>query len=574
MGAPFNLKLSTATFRAGLLLASTAISADALAQVPSSVDPSHLEQRFNQPTTQAPVSNITAPAPKPAEIPAKLQAQMAKKRFVLKSVKIEGSTVYSPDQLKFAYANELGHEISLVDAQHIVQRITDLYHHDDYILSQAIVPPQSIEGGVLRIRIVEGFISDVKLTGDIKENSYRKIVESYADNIKGKRPIKTADLERYLLLINDLPGASAKGLVRPSPKTFGGAELDITVSHKTFGASYTLDNRGTKFVGPWQHTGVLTANSLFGMYDRTLLRVVTTAPMHELQFYDLQHEEQIGSEGTRAIVDVSHSRTLPGDAIHLLGINGQSDAIQAKVLHPFIRSRQENLVGRAIFDYRDTDTDVFKNVDFTEDRLRVLRAGGNYDFADKLLGVNLIDAQVSQGLSIFNASRSIDAVSNPKADGTFTKVNMDVTRTQALPRNFSLLAAASGQYSFDPLLAAEQFTLGGVGFGQAYDPAELAGDHGLAGKLELRYGQALNDYYINSYQLYSYYDIGRVWLREAAAGANDKKSLASTGIGIRTNFSENISSNLEVGMPLTKRPSNAGGRNNEPRFFFSTTGRF
>src|SRR5690606_33051776 len=128
-------------------------------------------------------------------------------------------------------------------------------------------------------------------------------------------------------------------------------------------------------------------------------------------------------------------------------------------------------------------------------------------------------------------------------DGTFTKLNLDLTRTQSLPNNFSLYAAASGQYAFQPLLAAEQYSLGGIGFGRAYDPAELSGDHAAAAKLEIRYGQAIDDPLMESYQVYGFYDIGRVWYRQSPG--NTDKSLSSLGAGVRTNFSEHLSGNLE-----------------------------
>lgn len=542
--------------------------------IPAQTDPAQVEKRFDRDNSaQLPPSRVIAPVQAPPQIPADVQARMAQQRFVLKNVAVEGSTVYKKDELAAAYKDQLGKEMSLLDAQGIAQRITTQYRSDGYILSQAVVASPDTTGGTLRVRVIEGYISDVKIEGDIHEVSWRPLINSYAENIKKERPIRVADLERYLLLMNDLPGSSAKGVVRPSA-TPGTAELVVTFDYKRFEGSYTLDNRGTKFVGPWEHTGTFAANSLFGLHDRTLLRVITTAPVEELKFYDIQHEEQLDSEGTRLVLDASHSRTLPGDVLTPLGIVGNSYFLQARVLHPFIRSRQENLVGRFTFDSRDTYTDVFKEVPFTDDRLRVARLGGNYDFADGLYGVNLIDTQVSRGTNWFGATGGGSNRSNPNGDADFTKFNLDLTRTQPLPSDFSLFFAASGQYSLNPLLIAEQFTLGGVGFGQAYDPAELAGDHGLAGHFELRYGRTIGDYYLNSYQLYTYYDIGRVWSRGVGPGFNDKRSLASFGTGLRTNFTDNLYGNLEWAIPLTKPLANEPEHGNSPRVFFSATARF
>lgn len=559
---------------AGALFAAV-ICGNADAQVPTSVDPSKLQQRFeNKPASTTPSVSVQPPVTSTPKISKEQQEKLAKQRFTLKVVSIEGASVYSAGDLKYSYENMIGKQISMLDAQAIAKKITDHYRKNDYILSQAIVPAQNASSGTLRIRVVEGFISNVELQGDIRGDSGRRLTEAFAEHIKGKKPVKISDLERYLLLMDDLPGATAKGVVRPSSKVFGSADLIVTFTHKTYEGSYTLDNRGSKFVGPFQHTATLTANSILGMYDRTLLRLITTSPTEELRFVDLQHEEQISDEGTRLNLTASHNRSIPGDSLKSLHVRSQSQFYQAKLLHPFIRSRQNNLVGRFLVDVRNSSTDVTYVLPLSRDRLRSARLGASYDFADSIFGVNLIDAQISHGFDVFNATGASDLASRGVAENEYTKIELDLSRTQALPHNFSLFTSANGQYAFDPLFPAEQFSLGGPTFGQAYDPAELSGDHGVAAKAELRYGQALNDPLLKSYQIYGFYDIGRVWKRQAGIGGNDKQSLASTGFGLRTNFSENFSGDFQVALPLTKAPNNQGGRDDDPRLFFNVTARF
>ena len=115
-------------------------------------------------------------------------------------------------------------------------------------------------------------------------------------------------------------------------------------------------------------------------------------------------------------------------------------------------------------------------------------------------------------------------------------------------------------------------TLGGVGFGQAYDSGEVAGDSGIAGKVELRWGKEVGYRYFDSYQLYGYYDIGTVWLDETGPGVPDSLSLASAGVGVRANINSNLYGYLELGVPLTRNVASEG--NSDPRLFFSVTGRF
>lgn len=541
------------------------MTGSALAQVPTSVDPAQVERRFEERLPTAP-SVEPAPAQLPAAPPP---AAMKDQRFTLRSVAIDGATVYGQEELQPLFAEYLNREISTAEARALAERITLKYRNDGYILSQAVVPKQDIKDGMLRILVVEGYVANVEITGDARDVHTPRLLESYGEKIKQARPLHVSTLERYLLLMDDLPGATAKGVVRPSPTTFGAADLVVTMTHKTLEGSLIVDNRGTDFIGPYQYAATLGANSLFHMYERTLLRGITTTPTQELRFFDIQHENQIGTEGTRLLLTGSYSKTHPGDTLKTLDIDAMSQTYEIRALHPFIRSRTTNLVGRAEFDYRNTDTDIL-GLPFTNDRLRVLRLGGAYDFADAFRGVNLIDAQASQGLDIFNASESGTQRSRANGESDFTKLNLDITRTQALPVDgLSLLTAVTGQYSFSRLLASEQFAIGGPGIGSAYDPAELAGDHGIGARAELRYGDALEQPFLNSYQAFAYYDIGSVWNRDNTA---DNNSLASAGLGLRLNVNQWLSGSAEVGFPLTKEVAIENDK--DPRFFFSVTGRF
>jgi len=394
-------------------------------------------------------------------------------------------------------------------------------------------------------------------------------VQNYGDKIRREKPLNIKTLERYLLLMDDLPGATAKGVLRPSPQTFGAADLVVTITHKTLEGSGSVDNRGNRFIGPVQMTGIVAGNSLVGMYERTLLRYITSSDFDELQFFNVQHEQQLGREGTRLVLDASHTETEPGFTLTPLNIEGESDALSARVVHPFLRSRAKNLNGRIQFDYRNSDTDSL-GLDLTNDRLSVLRVGGAFDWADRWKGVNLIDVQASQGLDVFNPSDTGPNRSRANGDAEFTKLNIDVTRTQILPAGFSLFGAVSGQITGDELLAAELFSVGGQAFGGAYDAAEISGDEGVAAKAELRYGRMTNLKFLNSYQAYGYYDIGAVWNNDGTTP--DNHSLASAGLGVRANFVPWLSGSAEVGWPLTKQVNTEGDR--DPRFFFNVTGRF
>ena len=76
------------------------------------------------------------------EVPPPEEAEHTK--FMLKGIVVEGSTVYRRADFIPLYKSLLGKEVSLADIHRVARAITAMYRRDGYILSQAIVPPQTI----------------------------------------------------------------------------------------------------------------------------------------------------------------------------------------------------------------------------------------------------------------------------------------------------------------------------------------------------------------------------------------------------------------------------------------------
>jgi hemolysin activation/secretion protein len=70
--------------------------------------------------------------------------------------------------------------------------------------------------------------------------------------------------------------------------------------------------------------------------------------------------------------------------------------------------------------------------------------------------------------------------------------------------------------------------------------------------------------------VYGFYDVGKVWFKGLRSTYKDK-SLASTGVGLKTDVLEAIGISLEVAKPLTKNIAFRKyiGKSTRPlRFFF------
>lgn len=493
--------------------------------------------------------------------------------FVLKAIEFEGGKQLKLDDLKQFYQGKIGRKVTLAELNGVASNITAYYRNKGFILTKAVVPPQRINNGVVKIRIIEGFVSDVQLKGDV--GSKDSVLYRYAEKIKESRPLNAATLEHYLLLMEDLPGVEARAVLQPSPSTPGASQIIVNIKRRTLeGSTVSVSNRGTRFLGPVQATAILTGNNLAGLDEKTSLRVVTT-PFYpdELKYFGVNHEEQLGSYGTKLILDWNFVATTPGYNLEAFDVKGQNYTFDAALTHPIIRSRQDNWFINTNFSVQRANLSVL-DTNLYQDNLRVLNVGSSYDFLDSLDGVNRLEGNVSKG---FNWNTGNDGLGHSRANGkaSFWKATANATRLQPVYESWSLSTAIDGQYSRDPLYAAAEYALGGQQFGSAYDPAEISGDSGIAARLEMQYNGTADGKYLLSYQPYSFYDIGKVWNRNVIDASEPKQaSLASAGVGTRLNITDKVTSNVELAFPLTRKVATAGDDGDFYRIFFNLQYRY
>ena len=529
--------------------------------VPSVAEPQRLDKRFEQPKVPGSVMEPEVPEAKSYK-PSK---DLKKIRFILKKIVVKGSTVYSHNAFRRWQKRFIDKKVSLALIYRFAEKITAKYRNDGYLLSRAIVVPQNIKNGVVTIQIVEGYIGNLKIRGPVKGS--KMFLKSYGKALLRSSPLKAKDLERYLLLIDDLPGVSVESVLVPSKNEPGASELILTLKHKDMDSNAGIDNRGTKFNGPIQMRGATNANSVMGFYDRLGIQGVLTSNPDELLFFNGFGEMPVSSEGTKLFISGSFSKSKPGSTLKQFKVEGNSNTFTVRASHPFIRSRGKNLKGYLGFTSRNSKTDLL-NENITDDRLRILKLGMAYDFVDRLRGVNLFSLGLSKGMNIMDASGP-GSLKLSRADGRsdFTKLSGDILRLQELGPGWSLLTGVGWQYAFDSLLSSEEFGLGGPQYVRAYDPSEVTGDHGIAFKLELQKGVKTNWNYLKSLQSYLYFDHGTVALRNTTAVQDSSSSLTAVGLGMRGNINKWLSGYIEVGQPLSGDVSAEG--NSDPRFFFS-----
>ena|GEM_PF-829087 len=507
---------------------------------------------------QRQIESIPSPqeAPRAAALPesARTEVTLKEQSFVLSGVLIEGATRFATLEFLPFYKSYLGKKTTVDDLRKIAEAITEHYHKAGYFLSHTVLPAQRIEFGIVRIRVVEGYIADLKTDG--KTNTHDPLLDKILQPVMVQRPLQRATLDKAFQSLAMLPGITFDPYVHPLAKHTGAYELALNMQQKQFDGSISIDNHGTKSIGPVEGMLTLQAFDLTGHHESYQFRFATTAETRELQFYDLSTEWLLGDNGARLQAGVSYTNAVPGGNLAPLGVHVESNHAQLGASYPLQRAANRSTYLGLMINQDSSHTDIL-DTRLIESRLTSAVLSLRHVSKHDKNAIHTMGVSVTQGLKLAN-SKVIDTLSETgpgKPD--FTKLNLNYSYQQMLGKHVYVLFQLEGQYANETLPALTRYSVGGAVYGRAYDPSEIVGDSGMAGRLEIAYQQAqtAGPWHVSPY---GFYDLGAVWQAHPTATVGHA-SLASTGLGVRI-MNAGFSGYLEVDKPLTRMVATQGDK--------------
>ncbi|WP_306090282.1 ShlB/FhaC/HecB family hemolysin secretion/activation protein [Qipengyuania flava] len=410
-----------------------------------------------------------------------------------------------------------------------------------YVFATAMIEPQSLRAGVLRVRVDEGRIDRIRIDGDDDA-----AIRSQLAPLLNGRPVTKARLERHLLLSDDISGVRVRRAYFEREADRGVLVLEARRSRAS--GAVVFENDGTAPVGPERLRIDADFNGLLTPTDEVDITLATT-PFEpgELQYAKLKYEAVISSTGTQAGVVVSHSRTDPGAYLADDDVTGRSTRVGIELRHPFIRRRNFSLWGEAELQLRDIRRERDGALD-RHDRIPVVRLGA---FMAGAAAGGRYRARVtySQGLSVLGATERGDPLaSRDDASAVFSSLYAWADWERELGSGFSMELAARGQIASAPLLSTEDLGLGGNRFLRGYPYSQRSGDEGIMGSGELRYDWEDALGLLDNMQIYAYADGGYVGNIDNGRGTGE---LYSAGGGLRTDIVSGLDFDVELAMPLS-----------------------
>src|SRR5690606_201871 len=184
---------------------------------------------------------------------------------------LNGNDVIPDTRLLAELTPWTGRSLALGEIYAAADALTALYHRQGYTLAQVTVPAQKVDDGIVELQIIEGRIGAIRVDGN---DSYDfEFLKTRLDALAPGRVYTDTGMERSVLLLNDLPGLSARAVITPGTD-FGNSDILFKVTEDPAQYSASLDNYGREELGELRLLADAQFNNLAGIGDQLYVAII------------------------------------------------------------------------------------------------------------------------------------------------------------------------------------------------------------------------------------------------------------------------------------------------------------
>jgi hemolysin activation/secretion protein len=429
-------------------------------------------------------------------------------------------------------AGQVGKDLTLNDLNQLAGQIEHYLRERGFAVATAYIPAQTIQDGIVEIAVVPGKYGAININNQAWIGDER--LKKMSVLLREGEVVTKAELERVLLLINDLPGVGVKATLAPG-KDPGTTDLTLNISDTAkYTGSLYADNWGNRFTGAVR--GGFGANVANFSHSGDAMQIGGQTAGDGLKGFNFNYNLPLGYRGARWAFDYSRIDYTLGEDFAKLDAEGDTNVFGLTVSYPFRRSRSRNLYGTIGFDYKDLYDEIGAIDAETPKTDRIWKLGLSGNFTDRWRGVNQYALTYYYGdLYIADAdAASIDSTTGNTA-GSFNKLTFNYRRHQALNLNYSMEISFGSQLSDSNLDSSEKLYLGGADGVRAYPQGEAAADQGVMLTVEFKRAIPKWSNLQNNVYLVNFYDLGFGQMnKELWDGADEAnyRTLSDIGLGL------------------------------------------
>jgi hemolysin activation/secretion protein len=474
----------------------------------------------------------------------------------IEGYRIVGSTVFSSEELENLVEPWTGRVIRSEDLVSVRNAITEHYLRHGYVNSGATLQDQDFEGGIVKIQIIEGSLSEIRITGNeqFRARYLRDRIQRGATT-----PLQIGKLEERIQILQQDPRIRKLAARLVPGDQRGEAVLHIEVEETNrFGVDFRFDNYEPPSIGALAGGIDASLQNIAGWGDSFGAEFTIT---EGLERYRGRYEIPFTRWDTRLLLDANYTDSEVTEApFDDKEIESTFQSYRLGLIQPVYTSTQTRFNLGLLADWRRSNIKLDgESFNFFgsgaangKTTASVLRFFADWSWRDRnqVLSARM---QLSWGIDALGATthnkRDRDG-SSQQPDSRFVA---SLIQLQWARRFDSLgveaIVRGDMQISNDPLLTLEQIAVGGFSSVRGYRQNQRVQDQAAIVSLEVRVPIWRDPRHIGVIELAPFVDYAHVW-NHSDRLFKRAKTLSSVGIGLRWTLPRFLSAQIYWGQNI------------------------
>ena len=515
-----------------LLLAGHAQAQVPPAGVPGQIDPGLQREQIERNQRQQAIENrakrLVVPALK-GEAAETQQLPEQGERFELSGIGFNASVFLEKETLEALARPYIGRPISFSDLNALLREVNALYEQQGQLTARALIPPQTLNDGQLKIVLVEAKIDQVTWQGQapkVKQSFYESRLPVQAGQTLDSPALMNA-IERFNATT---PGPQVTASLAPG-QAFGTTRVELEafepgrIQWSTF-----VNNYGTEGTGREQYGGTAVWSSPTGVADALSAIIVATSGS---QYGSLRYSRPVNRYNGVAYIEAgANTLEIQAGPFAALNIEGDSQTYGLGYDQPWWVDRNWTLLGGLGWNHQASETTI-EGLTLSETSVDEIVLKGQFEYRAAPWY-----ARYEQRVRQANTDNQVTGES-----GSYQLLNGTAYVSRSLAeQRFEVVGRFGWQYASDTetLPSTLLYQFGGISSVRGYDPGVITAPQGMTLNLEGYWN------YSERWQPFVFFDYGRAM----ELGTADV-DLDSVGLGLNFNWGKHLSVSVIAANTLT-----------------------
>lgn len=397
--------------------------------------------------------------------------EYATKGVYVDKFEVSPSYIMTVEDVEAILKDYKGKNLTFEQLKEVVAKFNNWYYRNGCVTCRAFLPPQTLENGVVKIKLVEGKVGDVS----VSENKWTrsKYIEERLDLHKGN-VFNIQDLERSMVVFNRYNnGVQLTGSLSAGQSEMETTDVQIKAHEKfPFHITGMLDNAGRKSIGEVRGGLMLRDDSLTKHRDPLTLGFYANkhaiTPFADYNYPVNKKDGRIGFSFSSSNSEIGHG------AYRIFNIESRSQNYSLYYTQPIFRKPWTELTSTTSIAYKHSATS-FDGTDIFEDKVTTATTGLTYRY-DTKKGIWYVNQNVGYSFPIFDKNSN------------YLKVDGGVLRLHDF--GHGVVGTFRGNYQFIPkrdVPYVDQMLAGGATTVRGYSEGLLVGRNGYILSAELMF---------------------------------------------------------------------------------------